>query len=389
MTPSRPRVALVFPTRNEENLYILQGVAAFARTQTDWSLFLDDQTRAADDPNWLFEAEWDGVLYRYEHSRTLLEACAERGVPCIDLSDGAGPLPGVHQVRPNNPAMGAAGARHFIEQGYRNLAFAGLGERPWSLGRQQGFIAEAEAAGYKVAIFSTDYLSEVTPNWEREEELALAAWVSSLPKPLGIMACNDLRGLEVLRACARAGIRVPNEVGVLGANDETTRCELADPELSSASVDARLWGYTAAKLLAGYFQGHTPQGDVTLLGDPRITRRRSTDVTLVDDKAVARALELIHQRPQHDLDPGTLAKKVGLSRRSLERRFRKELKRSPQDEIRAACLRRVQELLRDTNQTVSEVAELTGFRNPEYLTVFFKRMTGETPREYRARRVPR
>jgi LacI family transcriptional regulator len=350
-------------------------------------LFLDDQARAAEEPEWLLASRFDGVIVRHR-SRGLAKACAQRGVPCVDLGDEPEQVPGVPQVRPDNPGLGALGARHLLERGYRTLAFVGLSARSWSRSRQEGFVQEAESAGHATEVFASDYGAEVTPEWEREDDARLEAWLGGLRRPWGLMACNDLRAVQVLRACARLGLRVPNEAGVLGANNEVMRCEIADPELSSVSVDYRAWGYTAARVLEGLLQGYAPEHAVTLLKEPRVASRRSTDARLVEDRAVAAALELIYRRPRHDMDLGAIAKSVGLSRRSLERRFQAVLRRPPQDEIRAACLRRVQELLRDTNHSVGEVAEAAGFRSPEYLSVFFKRMTGQTPREYRSRHFP-
>jgi LacI family transcriptional regulator len=207
--------------------------------------------------------------------------------------------------------------------------------------------------------------------------------LKGLPKPLGVMACNDMRGQHVLEACARVRLRVPEEVAVIGVDDDALLCELCDPQLSSVVPNAEGVGYEAAALLDRLMAGKAPLKTPLLISPLGITTRQSTDILAVEDPHIATALRFIREHACLGATVGDVLAHVPLSRTMLERGFRKYLGRSPQQEIRAIQMKRVSQLLADTNLKLAEIAELAGFKHPEYLNVAFKRDTGQTPGKYR------
>jgi LacI family transcriptional regulator len=197
------------------------------------------------------------------------------------------------------------------------------------------------------------------------------------------MTCNDVRGLHVLDACARLGLLVPEQVAVVGVDNEEILCELCAPPLSSVQPNPELIGYSAAELLDGLMAGKSPRRKRMSIGPIHVVARRSTEALAIEDNVVSAAMRFIHEHAVFGCGVGDVLKEVSVSRSVLERRFRAQLKRSPQEEIRAVRLNRVKQLLLETDFTLERIAELSGFEHPEYLNVMFKRMCGLTPGQYR------
>lgn len=376
-------VALVLQTRLEENVSILKGIAAYERNHADWAFFLDDQAMSVTNPSWLFRKDWDGVLCRHRFPM-ILEECVKRGIPCVDLEDSLRAIPGVPKVRPDNRAVGHVGAEHFLDRGFRHFAFCGFDSEHWAVERRSGFVEALAAMNLKCETLETQYSHELTPDWDLQEQARIRDWLRTLPHPCGIMACNDLRALQVINAAHEIGLRIPEEIAVVGANNETVRAEISHPPLSSVPLNALDWGHQAAQLLHAMMQGATVAAESFV--DPLpVVVRRSTDALAIEDPAIAEALRIIHLEACHNLRVEELARRVSVSRSLLERRFRKLLRRTPQEEIRNARISRTKQLLIETDKTLAEIAEMTGFEHPEYLSVMFKRLTNETPRDFRQR----
>ncbi len=376
-------IALVMQTRMPENAGILKGIAHYERNNANWRFFLDDQAMAVANPSWLFRRKWDGIICRHRFS-LLLEECRARGVPCVDLEDSENHVRGVPKIRPDNRAVGHVAAEHLLERGFGSYGFCGFSSEMWSLDRKSGFVEALETMGRSCSVFETAYSYELTPDWDVQERDAIRKWVESLPRPAGIMACNDMRALQVIDAISEAGFVIPDEVAVLGANNESIRAELCHPPLSSVPMNTFEWGQAGAKALDQLLQGQTPP-EMSFIEPMPVVVRRSTDTLAVDDPAVVQALMIIHQEACQNLRVDDLARRVCISRSLLERRFRKYLRRSPQEEIRNARIAKAKHYLIETDKKLEEIAEITGFEHPEYLSVMFKRLTNESPRDYRQR----
>jgi LacI family transcriptional regulator len=212
----------------------------------------------------------------------------------------------------------------------------------------------------------------------------VAGWLKKLPKPLGLMACNDIRGQEVLSACRAAGITVPEEVAVIGVDNDEMLCELSDPPLSSVSLDTERIGYEAAALLDQMIAGKKNLDLPILVLPAGIITRRSTDVLAIEDRHIANATRFIRERACVGIDVSDVLKFVPLSRSTLERRFLRLLGHSPKEEILRTRLDRAKQLLAETDLSLAQVADKVGFQHPEYLSVIFKKKTHLTPGEFRA-----
>jgi len=380
MNPAK-QIALILQTRLEDNIGILKGIAAYARKNCNWHFFLDDQAMSVSDPSWLFRREWDGVICRNRVKQVLAE-CVRRRIPCVDLDDAVSRVPEVPNVRPDNRSVGSAGARYLLAKGYRNLAFCGHSSELWSTERRQGFVEAIKAEACRCEVFETTYFQKLTPDWDISETAAIAQWLGRMPRPLAVMACNDMRALQVIQAAKDIKLKVPEDIAVLGANNESVRAEISHPTLSSIPMDNSHWGELAAQQLHLLFD-KKESNPVTYIHPLDVVVRQSTDTAAVDDPVVVKAMRIIQEQAVSNLRVEALAEQLKVSRSMLERRFRRCFRRSPQEMIRQTRILEVKDLLLNSNQTLASIAQQTGFEHPEYLTVLFKRITGETPRSFR------
>lgn len=362
---------------------MLKGIAHFERTHHLWTAYHDDQAVSETDPRWIRSKKWHGVISRHT-TPELAKACAELKIPLVDLND-VEPYPGVPKIRPDNVGIGHLGAEHFIERGYQKFGFAGFGNTLWARERRDGFVEAVRLAERECSVFEVDYPGDATPFWEEEQIGKLADWLKGLPKPIGIMACVDLRAQQLISAAHAAGLLVPEEIAILGANNDTIRCELADPALSSVAPNAFQSGYRAAALLGELLAGIEPK-DINQRVEPLgVVTRHSTDVLAVEDRNVAAALSFIREKACLGITVNQVLEHAHASRSQMERKFRQYIGRSPQSEIRRVQLRKIRQLLLETDFPLKRIAELTGFEHMEYMCVLFKRVTGVSPGSYRVR----
>jgi len=370
----------------QENIGILEGIAAYERIHCDWNFFLDDQAMSVKDPNWLFRKHWDGVICRHLDP-VIIEECGKKGIPCVDLEDMPHEEVKAPKVRPDNRAVGHVGAEHLLDRAYQNFGFCGYDNETWAQQRREGFVEAVKAVGLDCSLLETSWIKVLTPEWDLQEQKKIECWLKELPKPVAVMACHDMRALQVISAAQQCGFRIPDEVAVLGANNETVRAELSHPPLSSVPLNTLEWGETAAQLLHLQMDGKTVEG-LTYVEPLQVVVRRSTEALAIGDPFVMKALRIIREEACDYLRVEDLAERVNVSRSLLDRRFRKFLRRTPQDEIRHVRINKAKKLLVETDLTLAEIAEQTGFDHPEYLSVMFKRLTEETPRDFRTRCRP-
>ncbi len=361
---------------------MLKGIAQYERSHRPWAAFLDDEARAENDPQWLRSKKWHGVISRHT-TPALVQSCAELKIPLVDLNDT--PLnPGVPKIRPDNTGIGHQGAEHFMERGFRNFGFCGFSTDAWACERRDGFVEALRLGGHGCEVFDVEYPGDLTPFWDAKQTTALAAWLRRLPKPAGIMACVDMRALQVIAAAQTAGLLVPEEISVIGANNDTIRCELAYPPLSSVAPNAFQSGYHAAETLALLMSGGKKDVPMDRRIEPLgVVTRQSSDILAIDDKNVASALSYIREHACHGISVEEVLKHAYASRSQLEKKFRRHLGRSPQAEIRRVQVAKIRQLLFETDFPLKKIAELTGFEHVEYMCVVFKRITGEAPGSYR------
>jgi len=376
----RPNVALIVETAVVYGRQILHGIARYMRAHGSWSVFLDERELLAPPPDWLIDWDGAGVICRPttpELARRLLS----RALPVVDLNDRYGNL-GIPHIGSDMHAVGRMAAEHLLERGFNNITFCGFSGEIWSGERLAGVEEAVRGRGLLHESFESPVTGLREHVWQEERD-RIAAWLRPLPRPLGVVACNDVRGHHVLDACRMLGLVAPEEVAVIGVDNAETFCELCDPPLSSVVPDAERVGFEAAALLNRLMAGVPPPSENLRIPPIGVVTRRSTDVVAVDDPMIARAVHFIREQAAAGIGVDDILAVLPVSRSGLERGFRRHLGHSPHEEIRQARLKRVKQLLAETDWPLERIAASAGYDHPEYMMAQFKREIGMTPTEWR------
>jgi LacI family transcriptional regulator len=380
-SPARPlQVALLVETSNAYARGLLEGVTAYLREHRRWSVYLSEHSRGESVPHWLEGWRGDGILARIEN-RNIAQAVAQCKLPTVDLS-AARLLPGIPWVETDDGAISRLAFEHLIDRGFRHLGFCGSTAYNWSIWRRDAFCGMAKARGCECFVHEVGAETDRAAEWAANQA-KLIAWLRDLPKPIGVFACFDIRGRQVLEACRSAGLKVPDEVAVLGVDNDPVLCELANPPMSSVEPDARRTGYAAAELLDQIMAGRQVAPEPHLIPPLGVVARRSTDALAVADPYVATALRFIRERACTGINVDMVVETVPLSRRALEYRFQAVIGRTVHEEILKCQVARVRELLTQTDLPLKAIAQRVGIDNVEYLHVLFRRATGKPPGAYR------
>jgi LacI family transcriptional regulator len=299
--------------------------------------------------------------------------------------DGKLPL-----VANDEEGAGRLAAEHLLERRFTNFVYSGYTDQVWSERRCRGFRETLAQAGHTCEVHYYPRTFTTANTWEKAQQ-ELTAWLRGLPKPLGVMACSDRHAYNVLDACQRARLTVPDDVAVVGVDNEEALCRLSNPPLSSVANSPRAVGYQAAQLLDQLMNGGADPATVEpiLIPPQGVVTRRSTDIMVVEDTVVSEALRFIREHASESIDVCEVVQQVSVSRSMLYRRFQKALGRSPHEHILRVRMDRVKELLVQTSLPLERIAALTGFQHVEYLVAVFKREVGMTPGRYRISRYQR
>jgi len=377
-TPLR-RVAILVETTRSYTRDLLAGVARYVHERGPWSTFLELRAVESAVPPWLERWNGDGIIVR-THSPEMAAAVAAAGVPTVEVRTAA-PLAGIPFVGMDNALIGQRVAEHFLDRGYRRFAVYALETESFFREGVRKFVTHVEGTGAPWARLTAQDDSSPA-DWE-QHQAELMTWLASLAKPIGIFAANDQLGVRLLDACHRAGLAVPEEVAVVGCENEETLCEFASPTLTSVRFDGIQVGYRAAATLDLLMQGQTPPPGPQLIPPRDIVVRGSSDEFVIEDPIALRAVRLIREQAFNNIPVGEIASQLGISRSTLERRLKATLGRGAKEELLRIRFREVKRLLGNTEHTVETIAELTGFAHAHYLQTAFRERTGATPGEYR------
>jgi LacI family transcriptional regulator len=376
------RVAILIDTARAIGRNLLRGVIRYHHEHGPWGIVFRPHGRDEAPPFWLRRWHGDGILARVANQRQA-EALRQTGVPIVNLPyDHEGY--GFPWLCFDNHGVTRLAAEHLLERGFQHFGFCG-----WPRGlnarmdeRCDLFVQHVEAAGFHCDVFPARSGHRPAGLWEFEQE-EIAAWVRALPKPVGVMACYDDRGQHVLAACQLAEVQVPDEVAVIGADNDELLCSLADPPLSSVHSGFDRVGYAAAELLERLMAGGKAPRSPIHLAPLHVVARQSTDVLAIEDRDLAAALRYIRSHAGRGLTVQEVLAAVPMSRSQLERRMKQALGRTPKAEIIRIQLNRVKELLIETNLSLAAIAAKVGYEYPQYLSDLFRKKFGQTPREFR------
>jgi LacI family transcriptional regulator len=374
-------VALLIETSREYGRGLLRGIIKYQNEHGFWSVYFKPHGLGDPPPSWLRTWRGDGILARV-NDRRMAKAVLQTGIPTVDLRGAVGDV-GLPMIGMDNHKVVRLAAEHFLERGFRHFAFCGT---PRGENRNQDMRADeyqrllAERGLDCATYFKPPGRAPIA--WEEEQD-QMARWLKRLPKPIAVMTCHDDRGLQVLDACHRVGLAVPDQVAILGIDNDPFLCNLSTPPLSSIDVNPDRIGYEAAAVLDRLMQGAAPPQGPCFFSPRGVVTRRSTDVTAVGDPELARAISLIRNRACTPTSIGRLLREVTMSRTSFFRGIKKHLGRSPKEEMTWVRMQRAKDLLRTTDLPVSEVAGRVGYAEAKYFIEVFHRLEGVTPLRYR------
>ncbi len=376
---------LIVPIRGYERKIML-GVARYAREHKEWLFYLDKEdpffkdfgSGKLDIDRRLSEWGAEGIITRTPEN---LETQVKNEVPIVVVKQILDEQIGWNKISLDNSAIGRMAAEHLLERGFSNFGYCGLKEMFWSEERCESFTYAARKAGGNISVYHQPSPLE-TLSWEKEQN-TLAGWLQSLPKPVGIMACNDDRAEHVIEACRLADIVVPEEVAIIGVDNDELICEFSDPPLSSIELNGEKAGHEAAAMLDILMKNKKNTKAEIFVEPTTVIRRQSTDVMAIDDNDVARAIAHIRENVTLDTSAEVVADQTGISLRRLEKKFKKTLGWSVRDELKHARLNRVKSMLLETDMVISEIAEKLRYANDHNMTRFFRREMKITPLAFR------
>lgn len=380
----RPRIALLVETSRSYGRELLRGIARFGGTLSGWTLLRQEMSIDETIPHWVIGSNVQGVIARVDDHN--IDALRALRVPIVDVRCSK-KFDGVPQVETDDRDVARLAFEHLCERGFRRFAYCGFPSAHYSINRLKYFRDWVNEAGCELSVYATHSakaqpLSHIEGSGIMEADL-LARWLRSLEPPTGIFVCNDIRGQQVLNACQTENIVVPDELAVIGVDNDDTICPLCAPPLSSVRPNAEQVGYRAAEILSQMLRGVSPSQQIEFIPPRNVVARLSTQANAVEDREVARLCHFIREHACDGIKVVDVERFSELSRRQLERRFRKELNHTIHDEITAVQMARVKQLLSETTMNLDEIAHLAGYRHTEQLSTVFKRETGQTPGQFR------
>lgn len=388
MTKRLPRILLTIEDSRAYGRGLLRGISNYARIHGPWLFrtrpeFFHSGSRIGPSLADLGQSPIDGVITRELQSRDM-RRILDLKVPVI-VASHVTLEPTLPSIMTDCARIGGMAAEHFLDRGYRHFGYCGLDEMFWSQRREKAFSEVVSAAGHAVHMYRQPP-SRAARAWGREQAL-LADWLEALPKPVAIMACTDDRARDLVEAAEIRGLSVPEEVAILGVDNDDLVCDLAGVPISSVALDTGKAGFQAAALLAKLMKGTRAVGRHVTVSPTHIMVRRSTDILAMEDQYVAKAVDYINRHVNEPLQVADVAQAVGESERRLFDRFQQALGRSVHDQIARARVEKLCWMLENTSLSLLEIALAMGMPDDKHLSRYFRRHKGETPAGWRRARA--
>ncbi len=358
---------------------VVRGIRDYAERHTDWRFLISPETHYLS-PTALEGWRGGGVI-ALANTREDVEVLASLDCPVVNLSGAteATPFP---RVRPNYGELGRMAARHLLERGYRRFGFYGIADVWYSKCYQAGFSGELAGRGFGCSALEVPGTLRAETRWDVGQD-ELERWLETLVPPFAVMAAHDPRAAMVIRACERVGLRVPEDVAVIGVNNDTVACESCRPPLTSIERNDGEIGLEAARMLDGLIRGRSPAAVETVVPPGRIRERVSTDSLAIDQPDLLSAVEFARAHFRKPIGVGDLVEASPRSRRWLEDAFAESLGCTPRTFLFRLRLREARRLLRDEPElALGEVARRCGYSGTRQMNVQFRREWGIPAKEY-------
>lgn len=381
---SVPTVLLAMDKTRAASTKILRGIAAYLRHNGPWKIHTAppfyQQTAKHQNPLQLSGHHIDGIITHITEDPQVRKILASN-LPAVVIPIKKY-VPELSNITEQWAQTAKMAADHLLGLGLKHFAFySGSDDLLWSSQRRKHFCAVIQKAGFEVSTYLSP--SPIAANsWDTQMPL-LVDWLNALPKPIGILAWNDERGQDLIDGCIAANIRVPDEVAVLGMDNDELVCDLSPVPLSSIVFNHEKVGYEAASLLHKMIKQKKIIRRDLPIQPLYIVTRRSTDILKIDDDDLAAAIKFIRDNTGRNLTVKEVVDHLCVSQRTLQKKFRKFQARPLHDEIRFHRVERICRMLEETNLSVSQIAAMLDFSEVSDLNRCFKKIKSLTPLAYR------
>ncbi len=367
---------------------IIEGVSRYVQERDHWTVFYEEQGILSTLPPWLREWKGDGIICRTGIS-TLGLHLRKLGLPLVELLGDGRRF--VSEVQSDAVVAGRMAADHFIERGLRHFAYYNYGNSWWGEARGNAFAGALSQKGLDCHTLLSRHgeKAEAFPEWKPLYEPKLLRWLSTLPKPVGIWCAADTIAQRVHAAVLKLGFSIPDDVALLGIDNDEHLCNVLTPTLSSIEPNSIVVGYQAAKRLDAKMDRKTsrnrekPPDETPIRIAPQgVVQRQSSDVIAAADPLLVAIARYIRSNALKGLLVADVAREFDISKRTLERRYRNHFGRTVDREITLLRMEHAKFLLRETLLPVAEIGEQTGF-DRNYFIKAFHRIVGVSPSVYR------
>jgi LacI family transcriptional regulator len=378
------KIILLSDFSEEYNKNLLRGITRYSKDHGPWTFckmptYYRETLGIDCILKWAQEWGVNGIIGQF-HNEEEVARFTDAKIPVI-AQDFKERFTDVPNITGDYHLTGRLGADYFLKKGFRNFAFYGFENIVWSRERSQGFEDRIQEAGFDVHRYEHKDARGIDLWYYKPS--ALSDWLKSLPKPIAIMACDDNQGHHITEAARHAAIRIPEELAVLGVDNDEMVCDLSDPPLSSIELDSEKSGYEAARLMEQMIENKIFCARDIIVKATQVVTRHSTDIFASKDKYIVSALKYIHGNLDKNLKVDQVLKEVPLSRRSLEKRFIMTTGYPVYEYIYNQRIEKFTQKLLETDMTIFEIALDLGLSDSKNIARQFKQIKGVTPMEYR------
>jgi LacI family transcriptional regulator len=376
------KIALSIDLSSSYGRQILRGIIAYVQKHRSWQIEMRNAMPYVSPPQ-LARWKGDGMIVQV-YNEDQAETIRRKGIPVVNITSALlhPPLP---TVSLDNEAIGRMAAEHLLAKGLRNFAFVGPAYVRFSLRRLAGFQQTIEGHGLScgTSLFCGRRHEVPVPPSLMVRASTHRRWLRGLDLPVGVLAADDRVGYGVLEACRDLGIACPDEVALVGVDNDEMLCTLSSARMSSVDTNAQQAGYEAAGLLEGLMKGAAAPAEPVEVKPVGVVQRNSSDILAVKDADVAEALRFIRNHAGEPIDVSDVMKIAAISRRSLERRFRESVGRGIYQEIRRLRIERAKQLLAETDWPIMRVARESGFNSFLRFEATFRGLEGMPASRFR------
>ncbi len=358
----------------------LKGVANYARFKDDWALECEPIGIEKSFIKFNY-SNFDGIITRVWDRKTaqdIIKCC--KNTIFFYANEY---FPEYTCIYTDHGHIGRIAADHLLERGIKKFAFLGYKNMVWSGERGGAFMKTVSDAGFEASKFEIEFNYRKFDYWSKTKNSSLVKWLEKLPKPVGIFASNDELGRHIIESCKAYGMQIPDQVAVIGVDNDECICDLTYPPLSSIRLNTEQSGFDAAKALDKMFHGEELENKTILTPIMDVIERQSSNILCHDDKTITAAIKYIKVNVKNLIQVTDVANEVCLSRRELLRRFKSTTGLTVYDVIRNEKIKAIEKYLTASNLSISEVAYEFKFSGPEKLSRFFTQNKGVSPKKFR------